>query len=159
MILVIKSADQKVSKTAQKPYLDVIDMAGNRYSCWDTSLWNLLQPKLAVEVETQKKGNYTNIIGAKSVAEQVERAIETAEKAGVKVKSATVEEKMTKDDWKEKDKITRTSIQRQTALKEANLQTLKQIELNPKIAELKSPEIAQVTINVARIFEKYLDGD
>ena len=85
--------------------------------------------------------------------------VEAIEKAGAKVKSATVEEKMTKDDWKERDKITRTSIQRQTALKEANLQTLKQIELNPKIAELKSPEIAQVTINVAKIFEKYLDGD
>lgn len=63
------------------------------------------------------------------------------------VKEATKIANMSKDDWAEKDRITRTSIQRQTALKEAvNLASL-----HPEQAT------GEKVIATAKKFEKYLE--
>ena len=69
--------------------------------------------------------------------------VEATEKAGATVESVSVTE----------------SKNRSYALSYSKDIVCQLIESNPKIAELKSTDIAQTTINVARIFEKYLDGD
>ncbi len=59
------------------------------------------------------------------------------------------EPQMTKDDWAEKDKITRKSIERQ-----------KSLELAVKVVEISGvkTEITEKVITIAKRFEAYLEG-
>jgi len=88
MIIVVDKADQVQTKTG-KTYLSVVDKAGKKYSCWDTELWNIIEKDRAVEVEVEKKGNFANIVSAKSVADQLPEVVNEAVKEGAEVTSVT----------------------------------------------------------------------
>ena len=66
---------------------------------------------LNVEIEKEKKGQYWNIKSVKLVASS--ETVKEIEKQGGKLIS--VEDKMTKEDWAEKDRLERQSIHRQKA--------------------------------------------
>lgn len=66
---------------------------------------------LNVEIEKEKKGQYWNIKNVKLVASS--ETVKEIEKQGGKLIS--VEDKMTKEDWAEKDRLERQSIHRQKA--------------------------------------------
>jgi len=69
----------------------------------------------------------------------------------------TTDNGMSKGDWAEKDKVTRKSIERQTALKEA-VETAKIIAMQDEKAE-KPRVISTVTIiATAKAYEAYLEG-
>ena len=72
---------------------------------------------LNVEIEKEKKGQYWNIKNVKLVASS--ETVKEIEKQGGKLIS--VEDKMTKEDWNEKDQRTRKSIEKQKALEIAEI--------------------------------------
>ena len=140
-IIVVKTADQKTTKTG-KVYLSVVDQGGNQYSCWDTGLWNLFAPKLAVDVEVETKGNFKNIIGA-SVADEIQQTVDTVEQSGGEVSNVTMVD--TKN--------------RSYALSYAKDQVNQMMKDSPELAKKSSKDITKVTISMSRDYEKYLNGE
>ena len=141
-IIIVKTADQKTTKT-NKSYLSVIDQGGNQYSCWDSGIWNLFAPKLAVDVEIETKGNFKNITGAVAVADGIQQTVDTVEQSGGKVSNVTMVD--TKN--------------RSYALSYAKDQVNQMMKDNPELAKKNSMDITKVTILMSREYEKYLNGE
>jgi len=69
-IIVIQSADQKVTKAGDKTYLLVVDKAGKKYYCWDMELWDIIKPNFTFDAEIEEKGNFSNIIAVTPIKDQ-----------------------------------------------------------------------------------------
>ena len=104
-----------------------------------------------VEIEKEKKGQYWNIKSVKMVGNKKEEApviVKELEKEDGKI--VNVEEKMTKGDWDNKDKITRKSIERQKSLEIAE-------RWSESFISTGTPIETKDLLKVAKLFEKYLE--
>lgn len=135
-IITVKSTEMKDGKNG--PYLAVSAHDGHIYNIFKEELHELFQDGMAVKITGELKGKYFNTQHAEMVKDALVRKI-AAEGGQI------VEEKMTKDDWAEKDKITRKSIERQKSLEMA-VETL-------KAGAIKDEQV----IPTAKRFEKYLE--
>ena len=105
-----------------------------------------LSKGLNVEIEKEKKGQYWNVKNLKLI--EANAVVKEIEQEGGKIVS--VEEKMTKEDWDNKDKITRKSIERQKALEIAE-------RWSESVISTGTPLETKDLLKVAKLFEKYLE--
>lgn len=104
-----------------------------------------LAKELNVEIEKEKKGQYFNI---KKLTLVQSKLVKEVEKEGGELFST--ENKMTKEDWGNKDKATRKSIERQKALEIAEIWC-------EEVIKTGTPVKTEELIKVAQRFEKYLE--
>ena len=122
------------------------DKEGKSYKVKSTrkQYFECIVPDQAVEISFSKYRNIEYPYSATAVADTLPAVKPThlTDKGELKPK-----EEMTKTDWSEKDRITRKSIERQTALKEANVR-------------VPAGESSEKVIATAKLFEAYLEeGD
>ena len=114
-----------------------------------TQLFDVFQPDAEVVIGFASYMNKEYVAEATAAEQIVSTDTPVQKEKDHLVKEATKIAKMTPDDWAEKDRITRISIERQTALKEAvNLASL-----HPEQAT------GEKVIATAKKFEKYLAGE
>jgi len=102
---------------------------------FDNGLW--------VDAELEKNGKFLNLKNITLVKDAMpvppepksltEQAVEMG---GTVIKTETKQDKMSKQDWADKDKVTRESIQCQTALNDATTYVCKVMEVTGKVVDL-----------------------
>lgn len=120
-------------------YLTVRASDGKSYNIFDGKLFDVFEEGRAVRLSGDMNGKYFNTKNAEPVGELINKMIDK----GAKVTS--VEEKMTKEDWQEKDRTTRKSIERQ-----------KSLEMALKALEVGATDLDGVIPTAIR-FELYLE--
>lgn len=104
--------------------------------------WPLLEEGTTLDFKMEKKGQFWNVI-------EISAAKEPQPEEATAALPSKAEVQMSKDDWAEKDRITRKSIERQ-----------KSLDLAIKVVELLGIKtgITEKAIATAKIFELYLEG-
>lgn len=110
-VITVESIEQKTGKKGA--YLTVHGSDGKNYNIFDNKLFDVFETNKAIKLSGETNGAFFNTKNAEPVGELINKMIEK----GARVTS--VEEKMTKEDWREKDKTTRKSIERQKSLEMA----------------------------------------
>jgi len=117
-----------------------------------THLHHLFEQGNTVALHWETYMNKSYVANANLVEGELPTIVKQAEKLGGTLAEITpqADAKMTKEDWAEKERITRKSIERQTSLKEA---------VNVAVAEIdKGKEMTPAKIiELAKRFCKYLD--
>jgi hypothetical protein len=134
-IITVESIEQKTGKKGA--YLTVHGSDGKNYNIFDNKLFDIFEVNKAIKLSGETNGAFFNTKNAEPVGELINKMIEK----GGKVTSV---EPMTKEDWQEKDRITRKSIERQKSLEMA----LKALEVGAIDADKVIP--------TAKRFEQYL---
>ena len=119
-------------------YLTVRASDGKSYNIFDGKLFDVFEEGRAVKLSGEMNGKYFNTKNAEPVGELINKMIEK----GGKVTSV---EPMTKEDWREKDRTTRKSIERQ-----------KSLEMALKALEVGAIDVDKVIPTAIR-FELYLE--
>lgn len=136
-VITVESIEQKSG--TKGAYLTVHGSDGKNYNIFNEKLFGIFEINKAVKLSGETNGKFFNTKNAEPVGELINKMIDK----GARVTS--VEEKMTKEDWREKDKITRKSIERQKSLEMA----------------LKALEVGAIdgdkVIPTAKRFEQYLE--
>ena len=161
-----------VDKVGTNQYEDLTwtDKEGKSYKVKSTrkQYFDCIVPDQAVEISFSKYKNTEYPYSATAVADKIEvvKPIHLTKEGGlesapyevpvVKIQtdrlSPSDKEIMAKSDWAEKDRVTRKSIERQTALKEATNITCALIAQGKEMSPTK-------TIDIAKLFEAYLEGN
>lgn len=136
-VITVESIEQKSG--AKGAYITVHGSDGKNYNIFNEKLFGIFEINKAVKLSGETNGKFFNTKNAEPVGELINKMIDK----GVKVTS--VEEKMTKDDWREKDKTTRKSIERQ-----------KSLEMALKALEVGATDLDGVIPTAIR-FELYLE--
>ena len=110
--------------------------------------WGLLEEGAVLDLTLEKKGQFWNVAEIKPVEQQPTKSQGVPHHSEKVREMVPREEKMSRDDWIEKDRITRKSIERQTSLN-ASIEVAKLIG-----ADKTTPE---KIIATARVFEAYLE--
>ena len=136
-VITVESITQK--NGTKGDYLSIGGSDGKTYNIFSEKLFGIFELNKAVKLSGEMNGKYFNTKNAEPVGELINKMIE---KGG---KVTSVEEKMTKEDWREKDKTTRKSIERQ-----------KSLEMALKALEVGATDLDGVIPTAIR-FELYLE--
>lgn len=158
-IAVKSRGDIKVSQKTKKPYFVITDQDDIKYITYKVSLHNDFGVAMEGEIEfdPSKYADGTNsLIGWHKPQEDTPEALQPQKKADeIKLPQELPKPKpmpskdMTKEDWAEKEKITRKSIERQ-----------KSLECAVEVAKLLGADkvTTEKIIATARKFEEYLES-
>ncbi len=135
-IITVESIEQKTGKKGA--YLTVHGSDGKNYNIFDNKLFDVFEINRAIKLSGETNGSFFNTKNAEPVGELINKMIDK----GAKVASV---EPMTKEDWREKDRTTRKSIERQ-----------KSLEMALKALEVGAIDVDKV-IPTAKRFEQYLE--
>ena len=160
-ISVKSRGDIKVSQKTKKPYFFITDQDGIKYGCYKVSLHNDFGVDKEGEIEFNPP-NYADgtnsLVGWHGVGTTPEATQPNSGVVKPKPQQLAPKEKampskesadMTKNDWAEKERITRKSIERQ-----------KSLEMAVELAKLMGADKAttEKIIATAKKFEEYLEG-
>ena len=135
-VITVTSIEQKTGKKGA--YLTVHGSDGKNYNIFNEKLFDIFEVNKAIKLSGETNGAFFNTKNAEPVGELINKMIEK----GGKVTSV---EPMTKEDWREKDKVTRKSIERQ-----------KSLEMALRALEVGAIDVDKV-IPTAKRFEQYLE--
>jgi len=135
-VITVESIEQKTGKKGA--YLTVHGSDGKNYNIFNEKLFDIFEVNKAIKLSGETNGSFFNTKNAEPVGELINKMIEK----GAKVTSV---EPMTKEDWREKDKTTRKSIERQ-----------KSLEMALKALEVGATDLDGVIPTAIR-FELYLE--
>ena len=135
-VITVESIEQKTGKKGA--YLTVHGSDGKNYNIFNEKLFDIFEVNKAIKLSGETNGSFFNTKNAEPVGELINKMIEK----GGKVTSV---EPMTKEDWREKDRTTRKSIERQ-----------KSLEMALKALEVGATDLDGVIPTAIR-FELYLE--
>ena len=135
-VITVESITQK--NGTKGDYLSIGGSDGKTYNIFNEKLFGIFELNKAVKLSGEMNGKYFNTKNAEPVGELINKMIEK----GGKVTSV---EPMTKEDWQEKERITRKSIERQ-----------KSLEMALKALEVGATDLDGVIPTAIR-FELYLE--
>lgn len=133
-IISITNVEQKTASNSNQ-FLQITDQDGKKHSIFDQAKWNLCQKNATVKLIGLQSGKFFNV-----------EDVQTVEAGEVPQKQANSDE-MSKEEWATKQRIERSSIERQSALKDA-------IEL------VKGDKITvDKILSYTEVFFRYFNGD
>ena len=135
-VITVESIEQKTGKKGA--YLTVHGSDGKNYNIFDNKLFDVFEINRAIKLSGETNGSFFNTKNAEPVGELLNKLV-TEKNAKV----ASIE--MTKNDWQEKDRTTRKSIERQ-----------KSLEMALKALEVGATDLDGVIPTAIR-FELYLE--